>query len=276
MARERFRRIRYGFFTASLTGILMVWIFMTFVSQASGEGAAGQALYENPETGYRVLVEDDAGLLTEEQRRALAEEMKGITAFGNAAFKSTEENPSSTENYVRQYYRSRFGTDSGTVFLIDMDNRNIWIHSDGAVYAVVTSSKAETVTDNVYRYASAADYFGCAAEAFRQIYALLEGERIAQPMKYISNALLAMMLALFANFGLLVCFTRLSGPGKAEILGNIHRKFTYTKPEATYTHQTKVYDPVSRGSGGSSGGGGGGSSGSGGGGSSGGGGGHSF
>ncbi len=233
--------------------------------------------YVNPDTGYRIYVEDRAGLLTEEQRLELSQAMQRITAYGNAAFLTTDSNAASTESLARSYYRERFGTDSGTVFVIDMDNRNIWIHSDGAVYDVITSAYADTVTDNVYRYASAGDYYECAREAFAEIHALLEGQRIAQPMKYISNALLAMILALLANFGLVICLTRLRRPGENALLANIHRKFRFTKPNAVYTHQTKTYDPVSSG-GGSSGGSGGGSSGGGGGGggSSGGGGGHSF
>ena len=164
-----------------------------------------------------------------------------------------------------------FGTDSGTLFVIDMDQRNIWIHSDGAVYEVITTAYANTITDNVYRYASKGDYYGCASEAFRQIHELLRGRRIAQPMKYISNALLALILALLVNYGLVIGFTRLRKPKKEEILASIHRRFDYRNLHAVYTHQTKIYDPVSGGSsgGGSSSGGGGGSS-------SGGGGGHSF
>lgn len=228
----------------------------------------------NPDTGYRVLVEDEAGLLTEEQRRELAQEMQGITAYGNAAFVTTDHNDASTESFAREYYRERFGTDSGTVFVIDMDNRNIWIHSDGAIYRVITVANANTVTDNVYRYASKGDYYGCAEEAFREIHALLEGQKIARPMKYISNALLALILALLVNFGLVTYSARLRKPKERVLLANIHRRFVFTRPNAAYTHQTKVYDPVSSGSGGGSGGGR--SSSGGGGGRSGGGGGHRF
>lgn len=233
--------------------------------------------YVNPETGYQVLVEDWAELLTDEQLNGLAEMMQGITVYGNAAFVTTDRNASSTENFAREYYMDRFGTDSGTVFVIDMEQRNIWIHSDGAVWKVVTTANANTVADNVYRYASRGDYYGCAAEAFKEIHALLEGERIARPMKYIGNALLAMILALLANYGLVFCFAGLRQPPKGTLLASINRRFRYSGLKATYTHQTKVYDPVSSGSSGGSSGGSGGSRGGGSGGSrSGGGGGHKF
>lgn len=133
------------------------------------ESLPENVFYTNQDTGYRVLVEDGAELLTEEERLELAREMQGITAYGSAAFVTVENNDFSTESFARDYYMDRFGTDSGTVFVIDMDNRNIWIHSDGAVYRVVTTAYANTVTDNVYRYASRGDYYECAKEAFGEI-----------------------------------------------------------------------------------------------------------
>lgn len=254
-------------------GILLMGMPRCQAQERPGrESRTADAVYTNPDTGYRVYVEDGAELLTEEERRELSRAMEGITAYGNVAFVTVWENGGSTKSFAREYYAKRFGTDSGTVFVVDMDNRMIWIHSDGAVYKVVTTAYANTVTDNVYRYASDGDYYGCAREAFRQIDALLEGVKIARPMKYISNALLAMILALLANFGLVISLTRLKRPGADAILETIHRRFAYYDLRAAKTHQTKRYDPVSSGSGG----GGSRSGGGGGGGRSGGGGGHRF
>lgn len=92
----------------------------------------GNEIYINPETSYRVLLEDDALLLDDTEALELAALMYEITAYGNAAFKTTDNNDWNTESYARQYYQEQFGIASGTLFLIDMDNRNIWIHSDGA------------------------------------------------------------------------------------------------------------------------------------------------
>ncbi len=249
---------------------------MEYESQRDGNDSTSE-VYRNPDTGYRVWMEDRAELLTKEQEMELAKAMEEITSYGNAAFVTTKENARSTESFARSCYMEQFGTDSGTIFVIDMDNRNIWIHSDGAVYKVITKSYANTITDNVYRYASREDYYGCAKEAFEEIYALLEGQKIAQPMKYISNALLAMILAMLANFGLIICFTRLHKPRRKTVLENMNRKFSYSNLKADYAYQTKIYDPISSGGGGSGGGShGGGGRGGGGGGHSGGGGGHSF
>lgn len=239
---------------------------------ATGFPCHAKTFYTNPNTNYRAEIEDDAGLLSEEEITKLAAAMEGITEYGNVAFKTISDNYTGTESYARSFYKEKFGTSSGTLFLIDMDNRNIWIHSDGAVYKVITTSYANTITDNVYREASRGDYFSCANKAFQQIQSLLKGNHIMQPMKYISNALLALILALLINFGYICIFSRLKKPKEEEIMKRIHKHFQATPPTATYTHQTKTYSPVSSdsGSSSSSSGGGGGSS------SSGGGGGHSF
>lgn len=265
--RIRFRAV------CMLAGLFVLCVSVLSAGMPVCYGKEPPGTYRNPDTGYRVVIEDRAELLTEEQRRELSEFMEKITAYGNAAFLTVDSNYGTTESLAREYFSEQFGTDSGTLFVIDMDNRNIWIHSDGAVYGIITASYADTITDNVYRYASKADYYGCAEEAFREIHALLEGRKISQPMKYISNALLAMILALLANFGLIIFFTRLRKPKDAAILNHIHKKFNHSGIVGTYTHQTKIYDPISRGSGGGGGHSGGGH---GGGGHSGGGGGHSF
>lgn len=233
-----------------------------------------EVLYQNPEKGYEVLIEDDANLLTVEEIMTLAETMKPITQYGNVAFKSVSYNTQDTDDFAKKFYERTFGNHSGTVFVIDMDNRNIYIYSKGAVYRIITKSYANTITDNVYRYASKKEYFNCANEAFLQIVKLLEGGHILQPMKYISNALLAVILALLFNFTWICYFSRLKSPTSGEIMKSMKSHFTHTAPSAVMTHQTKVYDPPSSGGGSDSGGYSGGSSGSSG--SSGGGGGHSF
>lgn len=269
-------------FTFMSAVLLCVSVFFADGSVCYGAESADMAeRYYNQDTGYRVVVEDDAELFSEEEEQALADTMAEITSYGNAALKTVAVNSTDAESLARSYYSEQFGTDSGTLFLIDMDNRKLWIHSDGAVYKIITTAYANTITDNVYRKASANDYFGCANEAFGQITSLLKGYRIAQPMKYISNALLAVIGALLLNYVFVSYYAGLRTPDEKQILKRIKKHFYYTKPKAVFTHKIRVYDPVSSDSDGGSGGGGssgGSSSGgsSGGSSSSGGGGGHSF
>ena len=251
--------------------MILILFFLIAILPNTKITVHAERIYENPETNYVVIIEDDARLLSEMEETELAKVMLPITVYGNVAFKSIDENVYSTKTYVEKYYHEQFGTRSGTVFLIDMDNRNIWIFSDGAIYKVITNSYADTITDNCYRYASKEDYYTCASEAFAQIYTLLEGNRIAQPMKYISNTLLAVVLALLLNFFVMRRMSKVKYPGERELNQGIISRYRFNNPNAEYIRTTKTYSPPSSSSGGGSSGGGGG-----GGGSSGGGGGHSF
>lgn len=245
----------------------------------SGTTCMAQVVYTNPDTDYQVIIEDDANLLSNEEEEALSKLMMETTEFGHALFKTIDSNFSSTESFSKQYYKDTIGTKSGTLFLIDMVNREIWIHSDGQVYSTITKSYANTITDNAYKEASAGNYYNCASTVFTQINDLLVGHRIPQPMKYISNLLLALILALLINFVFVSVQARLRKPKEKQVLANIDHHFKISKKGSSYAHTTKYYDPVtydsdssdSRSSGGSDS-----SSGSSSGGSSGGGGGHSF
>lgn len=251
-----------------LTALLIVCFSMPL------SAFAADPAYTNADTGYRIVIEDDADLLTDSEETALVSDMDEITEFGNAAFKSIDTNSTTAPSFADSYYHQTFGKESGTLFLIDMDNRKIYIFSDGEVYDIVTKSRAETITDNVYRYASNGDYYRCASEAYAQIYTILSGNAIAQPMKYISNALLAILIALLINFILINSVTRLRRAGIGPMIHAAKSSFQYTQPDVHFINETKRYSPIEH----SSGGGGGGSfgGGGGGGGSSGGGGGHSF
>ncbi len=222
--------------------IIGVFLFLLFFQ------ASGFVCYAQQETVIEnwAILEDDAGLLSPEEKDALSVLMLKITAYGNVAFKSINENNLSTGTYAQNYYWDLFGSESGILFLIDMANREIYLYSDGEIYEVITNAYARTITDNVYRYASAGDYYSCATKTYEQVYDLLEGNRIAQPMKYISNGLLAIILALLMNFGLFCLVTNKKSPGSEKILRNAEVSFRSTKPKAVLTGKTKVYDPVER------------------------------
>ena len=138
---------------------------------------------------------DDADLLTAAEEAALLDVMRPICEYGTPVFWSTQQAGEYRSKAENKYFQL-LGNASGIMFVVDMAQRQLTILADGAIYTVVTTSEAETITDNVYRMASRGDYAACAAEVFRQAYALLRGEQIARPMKLVSNVLLALTLAL--------------------------------------------------------------------------------
>lgn len=205
--------------------------------------------FTNKDTGYHIYIDDKADLLTDDEEDALLENMEAITTYGNVAFISILQNPYyDTDDYAKNYYKTYFGTESGTILLIDMQERYLHIFSNGAIYKVVTTSYANTVTDNVYRYASNGDYFSCANIAFSQIYSLLEGHRIAQPMKYISNALFALLLAMLFNYCFVMFFSKARKVGNRQLLENIDTKVEIKNPSVRFLQQTKKYSPRDSGS----------------------------
>lgn len=224
--------------------------------------------YINDETNFTASIEDNANLLSIEERVKLFEEMKQLTKYGHIAFVSTASNSSSVEYFADSYYHSHYGTESGTIFIIDMSNRKIYIFSDGANYRTVTESKAYSITDNTYRYATDKEYYNCASYSFKQIYTILDGGKIAEPMRYTSNIFIALTLSFFFSFLYILGKSRIAKASDRSIVDNCDIDFKVGDTSVIKTGQHRVYSPQS--SGGSGGGGGGG------GGSSGGGGGHSF
>lgn len=221
----------------------------------------------NASTGYEAIIRDEADLLSFSEETALLNQMMPITEYGDVVFMSVSENPRySTASYIEEIADSYFGDyGSGTVFMIDMDNRELYIYSKGAIYDLITDAYAYSITDNIYTYATDQQYYTCASKAFEQIETLLAGGLIGQPMKYISNLFLAMAIALLINFFIAMATTRKKKAKLSELLPGIFRNATITNPNAQFTNQSRRYSPQSssssggrRGSGGGGRGGGGG------------------
>ena len=224
-------------------------------------------------SNYRLVIDDREDLLTASEENMLQIKMERIRQYGNVGFVTVSQF-SSTDTYTKNLYRDLFGRESGMLFVIDMGRRNIWIFCDGAIYRIINKSYANTITDNVYRYATKGQYYDCAYNVFDQAETLLEGGRISQPMKYISNALIALVLAILGNFIFLVIQRGESIANPDTIAKAMSSGVAVGIVSKVMTKSKKSRHVESSGGGGGSSGGGGG--GGGGGGSSGGGGGHSF
>ena len=221
-----------------------------------------------------IIIEDEEDLLSDAEEQALREHMAPISEYGGVAFMTVSQY-GDTSVFAKNQYRAYFGKSSGFLFLIDMGRRNIWIYSDGTIYKTINKAYANTITDNVYRYASRGEYYECAANVYDQALILLEGGHIAQPMKHISNALIALVCALLLNFGLLLIQRKEKQVPVKEIAAAMTTATAVrilSKKKTKSKRHLHVESDSSSGGGYSGGGGGGG----GGGGSSGGGGGHSF
>ena len=145
----------------------------------------------------------EADLLTGAEEAELTAVMEKVLPYGNAAFVSVNQNSTTTERLAEQKFLEFFGDTSGALLIIDMDNRYIQLIADGAVYKTVNRTRCNEITDNIYRYASQKDYYTCASKAFEQVVRLLEGGKVAAPFRYVTNAFLAVCLALIGNFAVM-------------------------------------------------------------------------
>ncbi len=112
------RRLRKGRLQEEMAGEMKIAVLGFLMSLAAywviGLPVQAEVMYTNEETGYQVCIEDDADLLSQEEESALAQQLRGITVYGNALFKSIDENNYSTDSYARAYYQECFGNSSGS------------------------------------------------------------------------------------------------------------------------------------------------------------------
>ncbi len=227
--------------------------------------------FVNENTGYIAGILDVGELLNETEEEKLLATMASMTEWGNAIFctinDDTEMDP---QSFAAEVYEDIFGPgESGSIFFIDMYQRRLEIHSDGAVYNTINEDYAQSITDNIYRMASAGDYYSCATEAFNQMVTLLAGGKIRQPMKHISNYLIALALALMICYFYMKGSIKTSDEKEQKEANPVYKGSLNNITVIPGKLTTRIIETSSRG-------GGGGFSGGGGGGHSGGGGGHGF
>ena len=205
----------------------------------------------NPDTGYYIYIDDEADILSTSEEKLLMQQMEGISEYGHVALITVSNNPySSTEDYCNYCYDELFGRESGTIFMIDMDNRYIYICNDGYVKRVITNGYSDSITDNVYTYATDGDYYLCASEAFSQIEILLEGGRISQPMKYICNALLSLIIGCTITYFIVKIVHSKRAPKTNDVLEAIFaktnrrwRRWRRWWPQRWWTQLLKQFTP---------------------------------
>lgn len=201
---------------------------------------------ETNNSEYLIVIEDDANLLTEEEEQNLKIKMEELKEFGNVMFKTTNTyNSSSSLRYIQNYYYSRFENRSGLAFYIDMNNRQLCLCATGGLDELITSSKCDTIMDNVYRYARKGNYYSCAIETFAQSNQLLNRQKIAESMKHICNAFLSVMISLFIGYGFVRVISHAKKATNYEIISESEMSLEHSQVEVQKTGSHKVYSPVS-------------------------------
>ena len=193
---------------------ILLWVTALLIALIPFACAAGEDIREtNQETGYTLVIHDEAGLLTDSAEIAEVQEaMRGVTAYANVGFMTYPSGGSNSRNSATKaqvWGDSVFGSSARfTVFIIDMKNRHLDIYASRPISGILTAAEENSIADNVYKLASNGKYGKCAAQAFEQIEKVLKGEQIATPMKYVSNALLAVIAAILVAYLLISGWAR--------------------------------------------------------------------
>ena len=156
---------------AAVAAVLFLFVL------AAPNATARAEIYESV-NGHDVRVIDNANLLTDSEEQRLFDEIRDMLQHGNIIFYTETDVSGSTGEYIKYWYNSQYGNNSGTVFFIDMLNRQIYIFSNGRNYSVISKSVADNITDKTWTYARNGEYYECASKTFDQIRTVLDGGRI--------------------------------------------------------------------------------------------------
>lgn len=223
--------------------LLLAFCISTFMigkSYALDQSAfLSSSVYQNSDTGYTAYIDDEEDLLSSSEEENLLKKLVPLTQYGNVAFLSGRGEYSAAAT-IRDFYNEVFYGKSGLIFFIDMENREIRIQSGGAFYRTISSDVANSITDNVYVFASNGDYYRTAAVAFSQVKAKMEGRFVATPMRWISNFFLAIFLGLLFNFTMLLMTWKQNRAGSKAVLGALRPNMILGNREIIMTNQTKV------------------------------------
>ena len=242
---------------------------------AFANDASSCVITEDTESGYTIVLDDGANLFLEEEKSELLKQLIKASNYGNAMIVTTDENTyNTTDKFADRYYRDRVGNEPGSIFVIDMSKRQIWIKGFESSQYTLTTAKANIIADNIYKLATNGEYGECAFKGYKLMIKALANQKITGKLKYFGNACLAIMLSVIIVFVVAFVTSVQKRASDKEIIDNTDRRINLVHPYLNLLYTEEKYSPQSSGSSSSGGGDGGGGGGGGGGGSSGGG--HSF
>ena len=265
------RSLKYFALFPALILLFTLSLFQVFAE--TSDDAAGNRdvpVYVNDETGFVAEVYDDLDLLSDSEEMSLLEDMAPITRYGNVAFWSTDKKTGNSIDQARVKRLELYGYEDAVIFSINMSSRKLTIQSYGNIYKYVTDSKARSITDNASSLAKYQEYYKCASKVYSEIFKVLQGEIIPEPMKIAGFAVISFMLGI--TIVLCIAFSKRNNPLRAEVeeFSKIQKSGSYSRiPSLVFKNSKVVHREPSHSSGGGCGGGGGGGGGCGGGGSAG-------
>lgn len=135
---------------------------------------------ESADNQYSCVINDEARLLTENEKAEVLEMMKTVLQYANVGFMTYPAGGSTQNSAVKacEWGSETFGSESRhVVFIIDMTMRHLDIYASHPLSGVLTAAILNSIAEKVYRYASRGEYGTCAVETFRLIENVLRDEK---------------------------------------------------------------------------------------------------
>lgn len=206
--------------------------------------------YINDATGYAALIMDGADYLTDSEEEDLIEKMEALTEYTNAIYVTDENNTSATESYSERLAVNKaelmFGSYESTIVYV-VDNEYDYICSLGKAQKTISSSKAYSITDNVYTYSMKEKYYDGAVEAFDECLRLFKGKAIAEPMKYICNGFIGLFIGFIVCYAIVNKKSQLKRAGYDEMIQGAISFVNFSGDQVRFVNTTRTYSPRSSG-----------------------------
>ena len=106
---------------------------------------------------------DQADLLTaaeEEELGSYAEVLTDVWKMKFAIVTTDDAEGKSSREYADDFYDALYPEEDGVLYLIDMDNREIYVSTCGLAIRYLTDERIETILDEAFTYVAEADYYG--------------------------------------------------------------------------------------------------------------------
>lgn len=116
-------------------------------------------------------VVDDADLLSydeEQEIQSMLDEFAGESGWTLFAVTTDDANGMTSEEYADDYVDQNAFEENGVCFLIDMDNREIYMSTTGSAIRILTDHRIDSIMDDSYEYAGDGEYAKCFETMIRE------------------------------------------------------------------------------------------------------------
>lgn len=209
--------------------IMFIILLVAFNCKAQAEG------------NYRVVIQDNAELLSDEEEAKLAEEMQRFTENGHVMFYTSiyDMNPDS-EGYSNQFYDAEFNGEPGMALVIDLGEGNSYLFKRKGVLNRINEvtilqrgiyGVATPVNGSCYNYASG---------VFQQMETKHKEKEAMHPLKKASNLVLAFIFSILINYLIMRKTSSVKGVRMEQLYAGKQLEFKMSEPRIRFISSRKI------------------------------------